>query len=119
MAGATRVFGGAAPCTVFGSCACRSPRFELDEYGRLYVADVVTFCVRVYDAEGNLIRTIGSYGNPDTSGPESLVPTPEIGFGWPISACVSERNLYVSDVVNRRVTRVDLTYSAEEICIIK
>jgi sugar lactone lactonase YvrE len=116
MAGAVKAFGGAAPCTVFGSCACRSPRFELDEYGRLYVADVVTFCVRVYDAEGNLVRTVGSYGNPDTGGPESLVPTPEIGFGWPISACVAGRNLYVSDVVNRRVTRVDLSYSAEEVC---
>jgi sugar lactone lactonase YvrE len=113
MVGATKAFGGAAPCTVFGSCACRSPRFDLDEYGRLYVADVVTFKIRVYDAEGNLIRNIGSYGNPDTSGPESLVPKPELGFGWPISACVAERHLYVSDVVNRRVTRVDLGYATE------
>jgi hypothetical protein len=119
MVGAVKVFGGAAPCTVFGSCACRSPRFELDEYGRLYVADVVTFRIRVYDAEGNLIRTIGSYGNPDTSGPESLVPKPEIGFGWPISACLAGRNLYVSDVVNRRVTRVDLSYAAEATAPIK
>jgi len=116
MAGATMAFGGAAPCTVFGSCACRSPRFDLDEYGRLYVADVVTFRIRVYDAAGNLVRTIGSYGNPDTSGPGSLVPKPELGFGWPISACVAERNLYVSDVVNRRVTRVDLACATEETC---
>ncbi len=119
MAGATRAFGGAAPCTVFGSCACRSPRFELDEYGRLFVADVVTFQVRVYDAAGNLVRTIGSYGNPDTSGPGSLVPKPELGFGWPISACLAGRSLYVSDVVNRRVTRVDLSCAAEETVAIK
>jgi len=119
MAGAVKVFPGAAPCTVFGSCACRSPRFELDEYGRLFVADVVTFRVRVYDAEANLIRTIGAYGNPDTAGPKSLVPKPEIGFGWPISACVAGRNLYVSDVVNRRVTRVDLSYASEETVAVK
>jgi len=119
LAGACKVFGGAAPCTVYGSCACRSPRFDLDKYGRLYVADVVTFRIRVYDAAGNLVRTVGSYGNPDTSGPGSLVPKPELGFGWPISACVAERNLYVSDVVNRRVTRVDLSAAAEETVEIK
>jgi DNA-binding beta-propeller fold protein YncE len=112
--GATMVFPGTSPCSVFGDCACRSPRFELDEYGRLYLADVLTCRILVYDAAGNLLRTFGQYGNMDSAGPKSLLPKPELAFAWPISVCVSKRNMYVADVYNRRVTRVDLGFAAEE-----
>jgi hypothetical protein len=110
--GALQAFPGASPCSVFGDCACRSPRFELDEYGRLFLADVLTCKVLVYDAAGNLLRTVGRYGNQDSAGPE-------IAFAWPISVCCAERNMYVADVYNRRVTRVDWGCAAEETCEVR
>lgn len=117
--GALRIFPGVSPTSTFGDCACRSPRFHLDEYGRLYVPDIVTFQVRVFDAAGNVLRTIGSYGNVDSTGSGSLVPKPEIAFAWPISVCLANRHLYVADVQNRRVTRVDLSYAEEVLCEVK
>jgi len=118
-AGALQAFSGTSPTTVLGSCACRTPRFEVDPYGRLYLPDVVSFRVRVYDAAGNPIRTIGSYGNFDSQGEGSLVPKPEIAFGAPLSVAWDDRALYVSDMVNRRIVDVKLSYATEEVVTIK
>ncbi|HEU6446872.1 MAG TPA: 6-bladed beta-propeller [Verrucomicrobiae bacterium] len=35
----------------------------LDSQGNLYVADTGAFCVRVYDADGNYVRTVGGAGD--------------------------------------------------------
>jgi hypothetical protein len=124
--GALLAFPGTAPTSVYGSCACRTPRFDLDDYGRLYLPDAVTFRVRVYDAAGNVIRTIGSYGNfdsqyvpPDSKDKKPLVAVPEIPFGCPLSVGCAERNMYVSDMTNHRVVCVDLSCAAEETVEIK
>jgi hypothetical protein len=118
-AGALQAFPGTSPTSVHGSCACRTPRFELDDYGRLYLPDAISFRVRIYDAAGNPIRTIGSYGNFDSNGAKSLIPKPEIAFGAPLSVAWNERDLYVSDMVNRRMVAVKLSYAAEETVAIR
>jgi sugar lactone lactonase YvrE len=109
-----------------GGCACRSPRFDLDPYGRLYLPNTVTFRVTVLDNAGNEICQFGHYGNfdsqwapEDARGRPPSVATPDIPLGWPLSAGASEKKIYVGDLYNRRVVRVDKTYAAEAICPVK
>jgi hypothetical protein len=95
-------------------CLCESPRFDVDGYGRCFFPDAAGFRVGVLDTGGNLLKWFGSYGNVDSAGPKSRVPTPEIAFHWPYSICVDDRVVYVGDRLNRRVTAVKLEYAAEE-----
>ena len=111
--GAVAVYPGLSPRADRG-CVCKEGRFDVDDYGRLYVPDVLGFCVRIYDNAGNVIAKLGRYGNADSAGPGSRLPTPAIPFGWPMSCSVNRAGrLYVADVLNQRVVRVDLTHAAE------
>ena len=99
---------------VDGGCVCKEARFDLDGFGRLYVPDVLNFCVRVYDNAGNVIATLGHYGNSDSAGAGSAIPDPAIPLGWPMTVGVNRAGrLYVGDVLNQRIVRVDLAYAAE------
>jgi hypothetical protein len=49
----------------------------------------------------------------------SSVATPEIPLAWPNSAGLTEKHVYVMDVYNRRVVRVDKTFAAEAVCDLK
>ena len=70
----------------------------------------MSFRVVVLDTNGNEIGTFGRYGNQDSAGPESLVPEPGIPLAWPCAVGVSDRAIYVSDILNRRIVRVKLAY---------
>jgi len=111
-------------------CVCRSPRFDLDRYGRLYIPNAILNRVKVVDNAGNEIVTFGRYGNFDSQyvnpilqkegeEPAPTVAVPAIPLGWPSGAGVSEGRVYVCDTYNRRAVRVDLTYAAEETCRVK
>jgi hypothetical protein len=123
--GASTVYPHLAPRTS-GGCVCKEARFDLDEFGRLYVPDVMDFCVRVYDNSANLLCKMGYYGNSDAVGGQNSGPTaglplpssaaPEISFGWPMTCGVNRAGrLYVGDVLNQRIVRVDLGYAVEAI----
>jgi len=95
-------------------CVCKEARFDIDQFGRLYVPDVLQFCIHVYDNGGNWITDIGHYGNCDATGDGSGPPIP---FGWPMSCSINNAGrLYVADVLNHRVVRVDPLYAAEAEC---
>ena len=109
-----------------GCCACRSPRFDLDPYGRLYLPNTITFDTRIVDNAGNEIAKFGAYGNFDSQWvPEGstdkkpIVATPDVPLGWPLAAGASEKKIYVGDLYNRRVIRVDKKFAAEETCEVK
>jgi sugar lactone lactonase YvrE len=109
-----------------GNCVCRSPRFDLDPYGRLYLPNTATFNVRILDNSGNEICNIGHYGNFDSQWvPEGskdgkpIVDTPEIPLAWPLSVGVSDKMIYIGDLYNRRVVRVAKKFTIEELCKIK
>jgi len=109
-----------------GGCQCRSPRFDLDAYGRLYIPNTCTFDVTVLDNAGNEIARFGHYGNfdsqwvpPDSKDGKPLVDKPDIPLGWPLSAGASEKKIYVGDLYNRRVVRADKKFAAEEVCEVK
>ena len=98
-------------------CVCKEARFDLDGWGRVYIPNGLDYCVKIVDNAGNEIAKFGYYGNPDSRGPESVVPDPEIGLGWPVSVSAGQLHkgrLYVADTLNRRVVRVDVKHAAEE-----
>lgn len=118
--GAHWMFSGASPVVswrVPGTpdiCNCESPRFDVDGYGRSFFTDAARFRVGMLDTNGNLIGWFGSYGNADSAGPDSKVPTPEIPFYWPYHVSADEGELYVGDRLNRRVVHVRLTHAVVE-----
>jgi DNA-binding beta-propeller fold protein YncE len=109
-----------------GFCHCRVGRFDLDGFDRLYIPNPVLNRIRIVDNANNLILTFGSYGNfdsqyvpPGSKTQQPLVATPEIPLGWPVGVGVSDSHLYISDMLNRRVVRADLTWQAEETVSVK
>ncbi|MGQ9662976.1 MAG: hypothetical protein ACUVWX_11675 [Kiritimatiellia bacterium] len=91
-----------------GSCICCKPRFDVDEFGRLIVPNALTFSVTVYDNAANPLLRFGRYGNFDAQGPQSKEPKPEIPLGWPNGAGICGDHVYVGDLLNHRIVRVDL-----------
>lgn len=112
LEGAIKTYPLLGPFSHAEGCSCQSPRFDVDDYGRLYIPNAYTCSVRVLDNEGNEILTFGNYGNVDSQGPE-------IPLAYPVAAKASFRHIYVADSANRRVVRVDPTWAAEEACEIK
>ncbi len=98
-----------------GSCVCTKPRFDVDDYGRLYIPNSITFSVSVRDNADNEIVRFGDYGNLDCQGPSSLEPLPEIPLGWAVTACATDKHIYIGDCLNHRVVRVDKQFAAEAI----
>ena len=97
-------------------CLCESPCIDVDGFGRSFFPDAGRARVGVLDTAGNLICTFGAYGNPDSAGPGSLIPTPAIPLWWPQAVAVDDSAAYVGDRLNRRIVCVDLSYQAEALC---
>jgi sugar lactone lactonase YvrE len=116
--GAVAVYPGCGPVSrwrAVGSCVCTKPRFDVDDFGRLYIPNGITFSVSVRDNADNEIMHFGGYGNFDCQGPDSKEPRPTIPLGWPVTAGASDRYIYVGDCLNHRVVRVDKRYTAESV----
>ncbi|MBL8025513.1 MAG: T9SS type A sorting domain-containing protein [Fibrobacteres bacterium] len=87
------------------ACICRSPRFDVDAYGRLFVPNGISGKVRVVDNANNLIMEFGEYGNSDSKGDGSRIP-----MFMPMAAAASDNCVYVSDDINVRIIRVRMNY---------
>jgi hypothetical protein len=119
---------GAGPGGNSSCCVCRVPRFDVDRFGRLVIPSAFSATVLYYDNAGNLITSIGSYGNFDSQyvnpateagkAKKASVATPAIPLAWPSGAGFTENSIYLCDTYNRRALRVDKTYKAEETCLI-
>jgi hypothetical protein len=120
--GASNVPSWRVPCPKYYTpdiCLCESPRFDVDGFGRSFFPDAGRFRVGVIDTGGNELCWFGSYGNQDSAGPKSKVPTPEVPLCWPHAVAVGDEAAYVGDRLNRRVVRVRITYAAEETCPVR
>jgi len=120
--GTLNLYPGCAPISQWrcdGSCACTKPRFDVDDFGRLYIPNAITFSVSVRDNAGNEIVKFGHYGNFDCQGPKSAEPKPDIPLGWPVTAGASDRHIYIGDCLNHRIVRVDKTFADEVTCPIR
>jgi len=90
-------------------CVCGGGRFDLDEFDRIFVPDVLRGRVTVLDSEGNVLAHIGRSGNRDSAAPDLAFAEP----GW--LAAAADR-LYVADGSACRIVRVKLGYRAEAAC---
>jgi hypothetical protein len=123
-------------------CNCESTRFDVDDFGRVFYPDMARFRVGVLDTNGNTILHFGGYGNADSMGPDSPVldpktkkvrprraddprdlkspfASPDIAFCWLNGVGITDRYAYMTDILNRRILRARLVYSAEETCALK
>jgi DNA-binding beta-propeller fold protein YncE len=93
-----------------GGCVCTNGRFDLDDFGRVYVPDVLRFAVVVLDAEGNRVTEFGRYGNCDTGRNPA---EGRITLNWGAFVGCTRDAVYVADNLNRRIVRVVRRYEAE------
>lgn len=91
----------------------RTPRFGVDGYGRVYYPTGQLPQVSVIDNQGNAILAFGSYGNRDSLGglPGDLVTTKDIPLAWPNSVDATDDYIYVSDIVNVRLLRIEKSFA--------
>lgn len=98
-------------------CICRSPNFDVDPYGRLYIPFSTGSKVSIADNAGNTILTFGQYGNTDArgglSGPGRPYAEPSIPLAWPTGIAASEDYVYVGDYLNQRVVRIRKVYELD------
>jgi RNA polymerase sigma factor (sigma-70 family) len=94
-------------------------RFDLDGFDRIYAPDAGRCRVVVLDANGNRITHFGRYGNFDSAGPGSRLPTPEVPLAWPLCVATSPEAVYVSDWLNARVLRVRPAYAVVGDCPVR
>jgi hypothetical protein len=98
-----------------------TPRFGVDDYGRIYYPTGLLPQVSVIDNEGNRLLAFGTYGNRDSLGglPGDLVPTKDIPMAWPNSVDATDDFICVSDALNVRLMRLAKTFAAVETVGIK
>jgi hypothetical protein len=88
-------------------CVCRSPRFDVDPYGRLFIPCSPTGKIAVSDNAGNTVISFGQYGNTDSRGASG------IPIAWPLSVAASDDYIYVNDCINARMVRVQMIYKVD------
>lgn len=96
-------------------CVIRTPRFAIDGYGRIYCPTNIAQRVTVVDNAGNELLAFGTYGNRDSCGglAGDAVPTRDIPLAFPNSVAVSDRCIYVGDMVNQRLLRIEKQFAVE------
>ncbi len=92
-------------------CSCRNARFDLDDFGRLFIPDAVYGRIEVTDSNANTILFIGGRG---AAGKKSGVE-----LGWPTVVAASDLACYIADYLRFRMVRVKLGYVAEEVVEVK
>ncbi len=85
-------------------CVCRGGRFDLDEFGRVFLPDALRKRVTVLDGAGNVVLRFGRRGNLDSAGPE-------IAFSNPWWLAAASDRAYVGDASDWRIVKVRLAPS--------
>jgi hypothetical protein len=113
----------------------KTPRFGVDEYGRVYYPNGIESRVGIIDNAGNPVLSFGTYGNRDDGVPmrdagsgmrndranPSRIshPASTIYMAWPMSVDADDEYIYVGDIVNTRLLRLKKTFAAEGTCAAK
>jgi HEAT repeat protein len=91
-------------------CHCWAPRFDLDEFARVYVPDQLRCRIVVLDSAGNEVTSFGRYGNADDDA------GPDVPLADPRTVVVSHHTAYVGDMINNYVARAKLDYRQRASC---
>ncbi|MFO7900674.1 MAG: hypothetical protein R6V58_16640, partial [Planctomycetota bacterium] len=91
------------------NCVCVAPRFDIDEFARVFVPDQLRCRIVVLDTDGKVITSFGRYGNADER-------SGGIRLADPRSVMVSHGTAYVGDPRNNRIVRVGLEYRDRAAC---
>ncbi len=91
-------------------CCCKSPLFDLDEHGRLYVPDADKESLVVLDNAGNEVLCLEKQVESETAKGKT------INLAWPRRVVCSRRAVYYTDGINKRVVRIALGHAAEHTC---
>lgn len=91
------------------NCMCWAPRFDLDDFDRVFVPDQLRCRIVVLDSSGNFVTAFGRYGNADDRGPG-------VPFADPRTVVVSRGAAYVGDMANHQIVRVKLDYAVRASC---
>ena len=100
---------------LFAPCHCITSKQHqtLDGKGYLYAA--TRYSVQVISCKtGKLVGEFGSYGNMDCQGKGSKYPHPELPFGTISALSVWKDQLFVVDVLNRRIVKCRIVYGEGE-----
>ena len=90
----------------FAPCHCITSRQHQTLDGRGYLYAAGKYSVQVINCEtGELVGEFGSYGNMDCRGKGSKSPHPELPFGTISALSVWKDQLFVVDVLNRRIVK--------------
>ena len=96
---------------IFAPCHCITSRQHQTLDGKCYLYAAGKYSVQVIDCEtGKLVGRFGSYGNMDCRGKGSEFPHPELPFGTISALSVWKDQLFVVDVLNRRIVKCRIAY---------
>ncbi|MBL8025448.1 MAG: hypothetical protein JNL74_03510 [Fibrobacteres bacterium] len=108
---------GISPSTGYGedqgdpTCNCFHARYTVDGFGRVIYPDALRYQVAIIDNNRNMLLRFGEYGNIDQTGPGSVVPSPAIPFCQPMYVRKVNNEIFVSDVGNNRIVKVNLGHT--------
>jgi hypothetical protein len=90
------------------SCIHHTPRFDVDEFGRILYPTSIQPRVTLMDNAGNGILHFGTWGNVDSKGglAGDRVPTRDVPLACPNSVAATDDYIYVTDIVNLRILRL-------------
>ncbi len=86
-------------------CGCNNANFDIDGFGRVFYPNLGQFRVEMVDTNNNRLGAFGRYGNQDEEAKGEVIP-----MAWPCYMTVSDKYVYVTDLMSLRVLRVKLTY---------
>jgi DNA-binding beta-propeller fold protein YncE len=93
-------------------CTCEMTRFDVDDFGRVFLPDALRYNVEVLDRAGNALFRFGRYGNMDDDVPVCANPR-EPAFNWPTAVDVRGDRVFVADRLSKRLVKARLVYAAE------
>jgi hypothetical protein len=94
------------PCRMNPCCTCKGSRFDLDEYGRLYLPGGYDGNVIVLDNAGNTILNLAT---SVPASPQDAVN--KIVLGVPTTVSATRKALYVFDSYNHKVDRIGIRFA--------
>jgi sugar lactone lactonase YvrE len=90
-------------------CTLSSPTgIALDGAGNLYIADTSNNVIRKITASTGIISTFAGNGTPGFGGDGLVATAGSVEFNGPVSVTAdSQGNLYIADLANQRIRRID------------